>query len=66
MAIHAVYAVARLGKNELVNSSVANLAFETVGVVRVVSCHDGLVENGKMANITAVGAICTDRGAIGK
>ena len=66
MAIHTVYAVASLGKNQLVNSSVTNLAFETMRVVRVVSCHDGLIENGKVANITAVRAICTDRGSIGK
>lgn len=64
MAVHAVNAVTGLGKDELVDSVAADLALEAVGMIRVVSSHDRLVENGLLADVAVVAAFCTDGGAV--
>jgi len=64
MAAHAVNAVTGLGKDELVDSVVADFALEAVGVVGVVSRHDCFVENGLLADVAVVAALCTDGGAV--
>ena len=64
MAVHAIYALARLGKNEFVNPILTHFALEAVGMVRVVTSHDSLVKNGLPADVAAVGAICTYRRAV--
>lgn len=64
VAVHAVYAVACFCKNELVDTVVADLALEAVGVVRVVASHDCLIEDGLVADVAVVAAVGTDGGAI--
>jgi hypothetical protein len=46
VAVHTVDPLTGLGENELVYPVLANLTFKAMSVVRVVSCHDSLVENG--------------------
>ena len=64
MTVHAVYAMARLGKDELVDSVVADFALEAVCVIGVVSGHDCFVEDGLLADVAIVAALCTDGGSI--
>jgi hypothetical protein len=64
MTVHAVYAMTRLGKDELVDSVVADFALEAVCVIGVVSGHDCFVENGLLADVAVVAALCTDGGAV--
>ena len=66
VAVHAVDALAGFGKDKLVDALLADLAFEAVGVVRVVAGHDRLVEDGLATDIAAVGAVGAYRGAIGQ
>jgi hypothetical protein len=54
MAVHAVNSLAGLGKDELVDALLADLALEAVGMVRVVAGHDGFVEDGEMADVARV------------
>jgi hypothetical protein len=61
---HAIDPLGGLCENELVDPVFTNFTFETVGVIRVVACHDGLVEDWEMTNITAIRAIRTYRGAV--
>jgi hypothetical protein len=58
VTIHTIYALTCLGEDELVNSVLANLTFEAMCVIRVISGHDSFVENWKLtyaAGIRAVG-----------
>lgn len=64
MAVHTVYAVTGFGKDQLVYAVVADFALEAVGVIRVVSCHDGFVEDGLLTDVAIVAALGTDWGAI--
>ena len=64
MAIHAINALTRLGENELVDPVLADLAFEAVGMVGIVTGHDSFVENGLPTDVTAVGAVGTYRRAV--
>lgn len=64
MAVHTVYAVTGFSKDQLVYSIVANFALEAVCVVRVVSCHDGFVEDGLLTDVAIVAALGADGGAI--
>ena len=66
MTVHAVDALPRLGENQLVNTVLAHLAFETVGMVRVVTGHDCFVEDRLFADIAAVRAVGAYRGAVGE
>lgn len=54
VAVHAVDSLTCLGEDELVDAVATDLAFEAVGVVRIVSRHDSLVKDGKMTYIAAV------------
>jgi hypothetical protein len=64
VTIHAIDPLRCLGENELVYPVFTNLTFETVGMIRVVACHDGLIEDRLLAHATAIRAICADRGTI--
>lgn len=64
MAVHAVDALAGLGENELVNPILADLALEAVGMIRVFTSHDSLIEDRLLADVTAVGAAGTYRRAV--
>lgn len=64
MAVHTVDSLTRLCKHELVYTRFANFAFETMGVVRIISGHDSFIQNGQIANIAAVGTVGTDRGSV--
>lgn len=66
VAVHAVNAVTCLCEDELVDSVVADLALEAVGVIRVIAGHDGLVEDGLVADVAIVAAVCADGGTIGE
>ena len=66
VTVHAVYAVTCLGKDELVDPVVADLALEAVGVIGVVAGHDRFVEDGLLADVAVVAALCADGGAIGE
>jgi len=45
MTVHAVYALTCLGEDEFVDTIVADLALEAVGMIGIISSHDSLVEN---------------------
>lgn len=64
VTIHTVYTVSCLCEDELVDSVMADFTLETVGVIRVVASHDCLIEDGLLAYVAVVAAICTDWGAI--
>ena len=66
MTVHAVDALTCLGKYEFVDPISANLALETMGVVRVVTGHDSFVKNGEFADIAAVGTVGADGGTVGQ
>ena len=54
MAVHAVDTLACLREDELVDSVLAYLALETMGMVGIVAGHDGLVEDRLLADIAAI------------
>ncbi len=54
VTIHAIDSLTRLGEDELVDTVLAYFTLETVGMVRVVTSHNGLVENGQLADIAVV------------
>ena len=54
VAVHAVDTLACLREDELVDSVLAYLALETMGMVGVVAGHDGLVEDRLLADIAAI------------
>lgn len=60
VAVHAVYALSGFGEYKFINTALANLAFETMSMIRVVSGHDGLVQNRQMAHIAAIRTVGTD------
>lgn len=66
MTVHAIYALACLGEDEIVYAVLADFAFEAVCVVRVFTCHNSLIEDREMADVAAVGAVGADGRAIGK
>lgn len=66
VAGHAVYALAGLGEDELVDAVVADLALEAMGVVGVIAGHDGLIEDGLLAYVAVVATVGTDGRAIGE
>jgi hypothetical protein len=64
VTVHAVNALARLRKHELVDAVLAHLALEAVGMVRVVPGHDRFVEDGEVADVARVRAVGADRRAV--
>jgi hypothetical protein len=64
VAIHAVYALTCLSEDEFVDTVVADLALEAVCMIGIVTGHDSLVENRKLANVAAVRTICANRRAV--
>jgi len=66
VAVHAVYALTGFCEHKLVDSVAADLAFEAMGMIRVVASHDSFIENGEMTNVATVGAIGTYRRAVGE
>jgi hypothetical protein len=64
MTIHAINAMAGLGEHKLVDTVVTGTTFEAVRVIRVVAGHNGLVEDGLMADAAVVWAVWTDRLAV--
>jgi len=66
VAIHAIYALTGLCEDELINAALTNFAFETVSMIWIVSSHDCLIEDGEMADVAIVRAICTYWRAIGE
>ena len=54
MAVHTIYALFGLCKDEIIDPVLADLAFEAVGVVRIVASHDSLVQDGLSAYVAAV------------
>ena len=64
VTVHTVYAVTCLCKDQLVDSVVADFALEAMGMIRVVTGHDRLVEDGELADVAIVAALCTDGGTI--
>lgn len=66
VAGHAVNSLACFGEDEFVDAIMAYFALEAVGMVRVVAGHDGFVEDGLLAYVAVVTAVCTDGGSIGE
>ena len=66
VTIHAVYALAGFGEYEFVDAISANLALETVRVIRVVAGHDSFVKNRKFADIATVRTVGADGGTVGQ
>ena len=54
MAIHAVYTLARLGKDKFINACFAHFTLEAMRMIRVISGHDSLVKNWQVAHIATV------------
>lgn len=54
VTVHTIYALACFGEYQLVNPISANLALETMRVIRVITSHDSFVEDGKFADIAAI------------
>jgi len=54
VTLHAVNTMTGFGKHEFVDTIVTGTTFEAVGVVRVVTGHDGFVKDGLVTNATAV------------
>jgi len=66
VAIHTIYALASLCKDEFIDPVFTDFAFEAMSVICVVPGHDSFVENRLFTDIACVGAISADGGAIGK
>lgn len=64
MALHTIYALACLGKNKFVDSILAYFAFEAMSMIRVVTSHDGFIENGEVTDVAVIGTVGADWGAI--
>jgi hypothetical protein len=54
VTVHAVNALASLGKHKFVNLGFADFTLETVGVIGVVACHDSLVEDRLLTYVATV------------
>ena len=57
MTLHAVDALTGLGEYEVVDPVLADFAGEAVGVEGVVAGHDGLIEDGLVAEAAVVRAV---------
>lgn len=66
MTTHTINSLTGLGKDELVNAVAADLALEAMSMIRVVTCHDSLVEDGKMTYVTTIRAIRADGRTVGE
>jgi hypothetical protein len=54
VTLHAVNTMTGLGKHELVDTIMTGATFEAVGMVRVVTSHDGFVKDGLVTDAAAV------------
>lgn len=63
---HAIDALACFSKDKFIDTIVANFALETMSMIRVVSCHDSLIENRQTTNIATVRTVGTDGRTIRK
>lgn len=66
MTLHAVYTLASLGENKLVDSILAYFTFEAMSMIGVIASHNSFIENGKVADIAIIGAVGTNGGTIGQ
>lgn len=66
MALHAVYALAGFCKDKLIDSVLADFTLEAMGVVRVVTSHDSLVEYGEVADIAVIRTVGANGRTIGQ
>ena len=57
VALHAIESLTRLGEDELVDTVLATPASEAFGVEGVVAGHDGLIEDGLVAEAAVVRAV---------
>lgn len=57
MAVHTIDTLAGLCEHEFVYAFLADLAVETVGMISIVTGHDGFVKDGEAADIAAIGAV---------
>jgi len=64
VAGHTIYSLTRFGENQFVDTIATYFALEAMGVIRVVTSHNSFVENGLLADVAVVTAICTDGGSI--
>lgn len=66
VAPHAIYTLASLCKDKLVDSVLAYFTFEAMGMVRIVASHDSFIENGEVADVAVVRTVGANGRAIGK
>lgn len=66
MAFHAIYGVACLRIDEVINAALANLASKAFGVIRVVSSGHRFIQDWLTTYITYEGAFGTYWGPIGE
>lgn len=66
MAVHAVYALAGLCKDELFNLGMTRSASEARGVVRFISGHNGFFHDGEVADVARVIALAADGMTVGE
>jgi hypothetical protein len=64
VTVHAIYTLRGFREHEFVDPVLADLALEAMGVIRVVTGHDRLVQYRLLADITVIGAVGTNRGTI--
>lgn len=57
MAVHTIDTLTGLCEHKFVYTFLADLAVETVGMISIVTGHDGFVENREAADIAAVGTV---------
>ena len=60
VAVHAIYALACLREDELVDPILTYLAFEAMSMVSVVPRHDCFVQNGQVTDVATVGTVGAD------
>ena len=63
---HTIDPLASLGEHQLVYSLLADATVEAMGMIRVFSGHDGLVEDRQPTDVAAVGAVGAYGGAVGE
>lgn len=66
MTAHTIDALAGLGEDKLVNPVLAYFTFEAVCMIRIIASHDSFVEDGKVTDVAAVGAVGAYGGTIGQ
>jgi hypothetical protein len=64
VTVHAIYTLRGFREHEFVDPVLAVLALEAMGVIIVITGHDRLVQYRLLADITAIGAVGTNRGTI--